>query len=81
MAQHFYGPRCFVPKALLPAKYDYYRPLTRRELSGGDSPPPPRPSGARSQPDAERGGVLDGDEETGEVLYSITCSHTRGKML
>lgn len=73
MAQHFFGPRCFVPKCMLPAKYDYHRPLTRRELSGGDSSPetPPTAGGAGGGgPGAELAGVLGGDEETGEVINS-----------
>ena len=27
MTQHCYGPRCFVPAALLPKRYSYFRPL------------------------------------------------------
>lgn len=35
LAQRAWGPRCFVPKALLPPRYDYGRPLPA--LRGGDT--------------------------------------------
>ena len=41
MLQHCYGPRCFVPKQLLPPKYDYHRPLPagsqRGDIEMGDA--------------------------------------------
>lgn len=34
LMQTVWGPRCFIPKRFLPAKYDYYRPITPRQLAG-----------------------------------------------
>jgi hypothetical protein len=36
MSQHRWGPRWFVPKQLLPEKYDYYRPISEVDLSVSD---------------------------------------------
>lgn len=33
--QTLWGPRCFVPKRFLPAKYDYHRPVVPREVAQG----------------------------------------------
>jgi len=81
LLQGYYGPRCFVPKFLLPPRYDYYRALTKKEVAGGaPSPPAPRPSEPASLPADSTGsadekqeppGVLDGDEETGHG--SVEC--------
>ena len=35
LAQRAAGPRCFVPKALLPPRYDYHRPAVPRQRRGG----------------------------------------------
>lgn len=34
-AQTKYGPRCFIPKQFLPAKYNYHRPASLRTLAAG----------------------------------------------
>ena len=40
--QSLYGPRSFIPKRFLPAKYDYFRPATLRSVAaaGGVAVPP-----------------------------------------
>ena len=35
MTQYYYGPRCFVPAALLPKRYSYFRPLPASAGGGG----------------------------------------------
>lgn len=35
LCQTIWGPRCFVPKRFLPAKYDYHRPVVPREVAQG----------------------------------------------
>ena len=35
MCQTMWGPRWFVPKRFLPAKYDYHRPVVPREVAEG----------------------------------------------
>lgn len=73
MAQTYLGPRCFIPKSMLPAKYDYHRPLTHRELSSGapDQTALLTSNDEGSAPSAELGGAVGGDEETGEG--SVEC--------
>ena len=34
-AQTKHGPRCFIPKRFLPAKYNYFRPATKRSAEAG----------------------------------------------
>ncbi|KAL4452456.1 hypothetical protein ABPG75_008118 [Micractinium tetrahymenae] len=36
LAQHWLGPRCFIPRALLPRRYDYSRPVPPACGGGGD---------------------------------------------
>lgn len=36
LSQHLYGPRWFVPKPLLPEKYDYFRPVQLPDVRGAD---------------------------------------------
>ena len=35
LCQSMWGPRWFVPKRFLPAKYDYHRPVVPREVAEG----------------------------------------------
>ena len=35
LLQTAWGPRWFVPKSFLPAKYDYHRPVVPREVAEG----------------------------------------------
>lgn len=35
LLQTAWGPRWFVPKRFLPAKYDYHRPVVPREVAEG----------------------------------------------
>ncbi len=35
LCQTVWGPRWFVPKRFLPAKYDYHRPVVPREVAEG----------------------------------------------
>ena len=81
LLQAHYGPRCFVPKFLLPPRYDYHRALTKKEVAGGSSSPrtpraaePPAATLGSNGGEAEtkeQPGVTDGDEETGHG--SVEC--------
>lgn len=39
LLQHAFGPRCFIPKRFLPAKYEYFRAVTPRQLAGETAAP------------------------------------------
>lgn len=49
LLQTAWGPRWFVPKRFLPAKYDYHRPVVPREVAEGVLDP------SSSPPDVETG--------------------------
>ena len=44
IAQHRYGPRCWIPRRYLPPRYDYFRVVLPAVLPGEDPPPSPGPT-------------------------------------
>lgn len=73
MAQTYRGPRCFIPKSMLPAKYNYHRPLTHRELSSGA---PDQTGSLTSNPEGFAsseglGGVVGGMKRRARGLSSV----------
>ena len=64
LCQSAWGPRWFVPKRFLPAKYDYHRPVVPREVAEGvlDS------SAGPTDVETGDGGVLDA-----AYVFGQTC--------
>lgn len=79
LSQYKFGPRWFIPKAFLPEKYDYYRPITLEddeivdlEAQDGD---------AKSESDQRMGDTSDGPRRECCICMESVAIHSRERMV
>lgn len=77
LSQHKFGPRWFIPKELLPEKYDYYRPITVEEDK--EEPDIEAQSGSETHP-LVPGPVVEQQRECCICMESVAV-HSRERMV